>query len=177
MQQKTFSTWTPRRVHLMTLPSGAQRKVRRPGPELALRAARLQRTLKINLADIKGKSEEEIADSFLGDLDDAKEVAALDLAVKIFLACMVNDTDEEYRVVERPQRPNEISPADIPAEDFWAVVRWCNQGCPDIPVQLVEGETDISAVEMFPTERAGSNQPYGNGETVWWVTEPTARVM
>lgn len=167
-------TWEKRKVHDLPLPSGGTRKVKRPGPALTVSQGRLQRVLKVNVTD---KSPDQVGEDFVDALDDHTEKAYVDYSVKVVLACVVNDPSEQLHVVATPRKPNEITPDDIPPEDFWAIVGWYNAGCKDIPVETEEGETTVEAVETFPEEQGGRTEPGSNGQSVRENSIPVAAVM
>lgn len=156
MSQST-TKWRKRRTISFPCPSGNVVQVRRPGPSLTLKAARVARILQKmipqgGVADINKQLEE------MEKLSDAELEKMM-----VFARPLIVDVVEDPPLVLSPQG-EELGPDDLPDSDFWAIFLWALNGGPDMPVQLEEGETTVEAVQNFPSgegasDNAGEDSP------------------
>jgi hypothetical protein len=61
---------------------------------------------------------------------------------------------------------NELSPDDVPYNDFWYIYIWAMNGGPDMPVQTKDGETTVEAVETFPAGQGSGIHADSDSEIV-----------
>lgn len=136
------NSWTKRTSVILDCPSGSRCRVMRPGPELALRVARLQRTLK-PLVDIsRVESEEEAEPVTEASMALARETVAV--------------TVIEPRLYLNPG-PEQVGVDDIDPKDFWFIFDWAVNGGRSAPVNMNGGaKTTVEAVETFPVESGSS---------------------
>jgi hypothetical protein len=141
--------WQKRQAVLLKCPSGNEVMVRRTGPDLAVKAGRFARVLqKVSGKDGKATSEEQlIAIESLPD----KELEQLMAFARVVLADVVVNPPLYLHPKE-----GQLSPDDVPLNDFWYIHTWAMNGGPTMPVKLKEGETTVEAVETFPTEQESS---------------------
>ena len=150
------NSWKPRKEVILHCPAGSKCAVQRPGPELALRIVRLQRTLK-PLRDVSNV-EDEGAEAVVDRMTPEQERASLDVMRVTVVACV-----KEPKLYLDP-KPGQVGVDDIPIEDFTYIWNWYSRGCPDVPVELEEGEeTAVEAVENFPVEQVGGAGAGGDG--------------
>jgi hypothetical protein len=162
------NSWAPRKEIILECPAGSKCAVQRPGPELALKIIRLQRTLK-PLRDVSTTADEE-AEAVVDRMTPEQERASLDVMRVTVVACVVKP-----RLYLNPQ-PGQVGVDDIPIEDFMHIWGWYSRGCPDVPVELEGGETTtVEAVENFPVEQgAGVGAVSDGGDVRAEAVEPAA---
>jgi hypothetical protein len=142
----------PQNVIDLELPSGFVVKATRPPLEMWL----LGNAIPLDLMDkalnavrmAAGDHEEQnrmISESFLGNPAEAyKGLTFMRDAVQYAVVYPRIKLDAD------PNSPDEISPSQIPLEDFTYIVSWVMRGCPGIAVKLDSGgETSVEAVESF----------------------------
>jgi hypothetical protein len=143
-----MAQWQKRRSMSMTCPSGAVCEVQRPGPEVSIKAGRIIHLFKPETAgSVEQLSDEEAARIYVFA---RQAVAAAVTSPKLSL----------------DEKPDSLTPEDIPPQDFWHVFTWVMRGGPDLPVTLREGETTVEAVETFPVELSGDDVVGVNSEQV-----------
>ena len=148
---ETENTWRKRATLSLNCPSGNIVTVRRPGPDLALKAGKVARILQRQGqagTDVNKQLE------FIETLPDAE----LDKLMG-FARILIADVVIQPALLLTP-REGQLSPDDVPLNDFWFIFTWAMNGGPDMPVKLAEGETDIEAVRTFP-EQSGSSADAG----------------
>lgn len=135
--------WRKRQTVTLNCPSGNAPLVRRPGPDLAIKAGKFARILqKVSGQGGKATPEEQlIAIESLPD----DELERLMVFARIVLADVVVDPPLALNPKE-----GQLSPDDLPLGDFWFIHTWAMNGGPTMPVKLKEGETTVEAVETFP---------------------------
>src|SRR5687768_9673175 len=142
--------WKPRKTAKVTCPSGQEVYVRRPGPELALRAGRVARTFtKLlpknpdELEQLKDKSPEEV----IMEMSD-EELASLTIfARELVVAMMVSP---KLVLNPNPER-DEIGPDDV-GDDFWFLFNYGMQNFYGIKVPVGESEVEVKDLETFREE-------------------------
>lgn len=156
MSQET-NQWRKRLTTSLLCPSGNVATVRRPGPDLSLKAGRvariLQPLLKANAdpnIDAQLELIEKLPDDELNKLMAFARVVIVDVVMQPVL-------------VANPKE-GQLGPDDVPLNDFWFIFTWAMNGGPDMPVKLAEGETTVEAVGTFPSGQdpgsdAGEDSP------------------
>jgi hypothetical protein len=135
--------WQKRKAVLLECPSGNEIMARRAGPDLAMKAGKFARVLqKISGKDGKATPTEQLA--AIEQLPD-KELEQLMAFARVVVADVVVDPPLALNPKE-----GQLSPDDIPLNDFWFIHTWAMNGSPTMPVRLREGETTVEAVETFP---------------------------
>lgn len=133
--------------------------VRRSSPSLALKSQRFLPILKrVSGPEGEAKAEEQLARIL--ELPD-EELEKLTTYAEIVIA----DAVVEPSLSLKPKE-GELSPNDLPLNDFWSLFLYIGSGCPEIPVKTKEGETDIESVANFPVEQAGSSEPGVDSEQI-----------
>src|SRR5512147_213852 len=139
--------WQKRQTQEISCPSGNTAVVRRPGPDIALKAGKITRILKRDKEaeniDAQLALIEKLSDDELNKLTDFARILLCDVVVTPPL-------------VLNPKE-GQLSPDDVPLSDFWFIFTWAMNGGPDMPVKTKEGETTVEAVETFPTEQESSS--------------------
>lgn len=135
--------WQKRIAKKYACPSGNEVMVQRSSPSLVLKSQRFLPILKrISGPEGQAKADEQLAK--LLELPD-EELEKMTEFAEIVIA---------DAVVQPPLSLNpksgQLSPRDIPQNDFWILFFYISNGCPEIPVQTKDGETDIEAVANFP---------------------------
>lgn len=143
------NVWRKRPTVSLTCPSGTVATVRRPSPGIMLKAGRVQRIFAKQKPEDAGNIDKQL--EFLETLPE-DELAA----VWAFARVVVCDAVLQP-VLQLQPKEGQLSPDDIPAADFWFVFTWAQNGGPDMPVQLKEGETTVEAVENFPSGQDSSD--------------------
>lgn len=163
----TFSTtngadfrtgWQPRKAETLTCPSGQVVTVRRPGPEFALRAARIHKTftkkankskeeLEKEQQEMEGLSPEEYGLKTLANMDDEELAGVMIFTRELVCAMLVSP-----RLVREP-RPgmNEVGPDDI-GDDFWWLFNYAMTGFYGLKVPVGDAEVEVADVESFRPE-------------------------
>lgn len=151
--------WQKRVTKKYICPSGNEVMVRRSSPSLVLKSQRFLPILKrIGGPDGKAKADEQL--SAIARLPD-KELESLTSFAEIVLADAVVDP-----VLSLTPKESQLSPNDLPLEDFWQLFIYIGSGCPEIPVKTKDGETDIESVASFPVEQTGSAGTGADGESI-----------
>lgn len=141
-------SWKKRETVQVECPSGTVCSARRMGPELSLRAGKVQRLFQ-RAEQTEGRDPQEKWLSFLETLSDEEVVKMGNFATEVVL-----DTVVSPKLVANPKGPDEIGPKDMPLSDFWFLFSWALNLAREVPVQLTQGETTVDAVETFPTGQA-----------------------
>lgn len=151
--------WSKRVARKYTCKSDNEVMVQRPSPSLALKSQRFLPILQ-KISGPKGKAtpDEQIT-AILALPDD--ELERLTGYAEIVLA----DAVAEPSLHVNP-KPGELSPNDVPINDFWELFIYISQGCPQIPVKTKDGETSIDAVAGFPGEQGSDPSVSTNSESV-----------
>lgn len=146
---ETENVWRKRESKSLECPSSNVIVVRRPGPDLALKAGKVARILQPLLQSAAGGDvNQQLA--YIETLPDA-ELDKLMTFGRILIADVVIQPPLSLN-----PREGQLSPDDVPLNDFWFIFTWAMNGGPDMPVKLREGETDIETVRNF-SEGQGSN--------------------
>lgn len=138
------NNWKPRKTNVKRFESGNACALQRPGPELALHTAQLQRTLKSlrNLSkgeDGKPFDEEEVFEQ----MDEAQRRASLDVMRVTVAACV-----KKPRIYVNPKR-GQTGVDDIPPDEFLWIWNWYTSGCHDLEEEVTAADAD-----KFPVEQA-----------------------
>lgn len=140
------NVWRKRTIIAQTCPSGNQVKVRRSGPDLALKASRLPRVLQSQAA-MSPEAQLEIIEG-LPD-DELEKVMGF---ARVLIADVVIDPP-----ISLHPKEGQLGPDDVPLMDFWWLFGQAMAGFPNAPVALTEGETSIEAVQTFPEGEGAGN--------------------
>jgi len=138
---QTENTWRKRETKSIDCPSGNKVVVRRPGPDLALKAGKIARILQ-GQTEAGGDVNKQL--EFIEKLPDAE----LDKLMG-FARVLVADVVIQPALSLHPKE-EQLSPDDVPLEDFWFIFTGAMNGFPQMPVKTAEGETSIEAVRSFP---------------------------
>lgn len=145
--------WQKRQTTKLICPSGNEVIVRRTGPDLAVKAGKFARVLqKVSGKDGKSTPDEQLA--AIEKLPE-NELDQLMSFARVVLADVVIDPPLHLHPKE-----SQLSPDDVPLNDFWFIHTWAMNGGPTMPVRLKEGETTVETVETFP-EGQGSGLTAG----------------
>lgn len=136
--------WRKRTAISFTCLSGNKITVRRPGPDLALKATRLPRILQ--RPSPAGITQDTMVD-IIATLPDDELIKVMEFARVLIADVVVNP------VLSLNPKGEQLSPDDLPLEDFWGLFDQATRGFPTAPVKLEEGETSIEAVQNFPLEQ------------------------
>jgi hypothetical protein len=139
----------------LELPSGATVMVSRPPIALWVAHGRIPQTLTEDLHRVFVETE--------GDPDEVEEAfeeigEKRSGAILVFMRDAVKAACVKPRIVETPASEEEISPADIPLEDFSAIFAWVIQGSPSVPVKTADGEVSVQSLRNF-RQRGGAAKP------------------
>lgn len=140
--------WSKRISVPLTCPSGTVVMVRRPGPDMALKAGKVGRILQRQAAN---KNNVEAQLSFIESLSD-DEINKLMAFGRVMLVDAVTEP-----ALSLHAREGQLCVDDVPLGDFWFIFTSVMNGLPEMPVKTKDGETTVEAVENFPTEQAGSS--------------------
>lgn len=153
------NTWSRRIAKKYTCPSGNEVMVQRSSPSLVLKSQRFLPILKrISGPDGQAKAEDqlvkllELPDDELEKMTDYAEIVIADAVVQPPLSLN--------------PKVGELSPRDIPQNDFWMLFFYISSGCPEIPVQTKDGETSVEAVANFPEGQDASPGVSAHSESV-----------
>ncbi len=141
--------WQKRQTIKLTCPSGNEVMVRRPGPDLAVKAGKFARILQ----KVAGKNGKATAEEQLLAIEQLPEKELEQLMV--FARVVIADVVINPVLVLNPKE-GQLSPDDVPLGDFWFIHTWAMNGGPTMPVKLREGETTVEAVETFPAGQESS---------------------
>lgn len=148
--------WQKRQTVQLSCPTGNEVIARRPGPDLALKSGKIARILPKTFS--KMKLDEQL--EFIENLPD-KELEVLMAFARIVVADVVVQP-----ALSLNAREGELSPDDVPLNDFWYIYTWAMNGGPNIPVKTKEGETTVEAVSSFPDERERDLSIGGDSEQI-----------
>lgn len=176
MSEELVNTWKPRPEIILDCPKGSRCVVRRPGPELSLKIAHLQRRLRALRAvsgdetAAKGMTPEEQEEAGLRAIEKmSEEQKELSLEVmRITVECCVKTP----RIYANP-KPGQTGTDDIPEEDFYFIHSWYQEGCKDPAAD--ESEVTIADADRFPAEQAGGAGVGDSGSNVRGEAEPVGR--
>ena len=144
---ETENKWRKRLTTSLECPSGNVVTVRRPGPDLALKAGKIAHIFQKQKPSTIDEQLEVIANLPDKELD----------ALMSFARVLIADVVVMPHLFLHPQ-DEQLGPDDVPLEDFWFIFTWALNGGPTMPVKLKEGETTVEAVGNFPSEQnAGDN--------------------
>jgi hypothetical protein len=151
--------WQKRQTTLLSCPSGNEVIVRRTGPDLAVKAGKFARVLQ----KVSGKNGKATPDEQLAAIEQLpdKELEQLMAFARVVLADVVVNPPLYLN-----PREGQLSPDDVPLNDFWYIHTWAMNGGPTLPVKLKEGETTVEAVSNFPDGRESDVDTRGDSETV-----------
>lgn len=135
------NTWRKRETISLECPTGNKVIARRPGPDLALRAGKVARILQ---AQTEAGATVDKQLEFIEKLPEDE----LDKLMG-FARILVADVVIQPPLSLHPKE-GQLSPDDVPLNDFWFIFTWAMNGGPTMPVKLREGETDIETVRTFP---------------------------
>lgn len=172
MSEQNGFGWKKRQTTRLECPSGASCLVRRPGPEMSLKASRIARPLQKlqsengepqNLADFLEK---------MAGLNDDELLKVVTYAREMVVACVVSP-----RIVSRAGEGDKdvITPEDIPEIDFWFLFNWGASGGKDLPVVIAGEEATVDQVATFPGEPDGS--PAADEHSEGLLNETVAAVV
>ncbi|MDT5061530.1 MAG: hypothetical protein QOH63_1989 [Acidobacteriota bacterium] len=153
---RTVEQWRARTHIPLTLKSGAQVEVKKPGLGVLINANRLPLSLVAKVASVQNGSDAEKLQALAGDNDSEGE-AAVGLVKMIY--ALVADILTSPRVVFReegddtPLREGEVTIHDIPGDDLLELYQWglANKG------EMRIGEKGVSTEQM---------ESFRNDETV-----------
>lgn len=148
--------WNKRVSIPLTCPSGEVVMVRRPGPDMALKAGKVGRILQ---RQAKG-NDMEAQLAFIESLSD-EEINKLMAFGRVMLADAVTEP-----ALSLHQREGQLCVDDVPLGDFWFIFTSVMNGLPEMPVKIKDGETTVEAVETFSEEQSGSLSPDDNREII-----------
>ena len=149
--------WRKRLTHSLSCPSGNKAVVRRPGPDLALKAGKVARILQ-RQADAIGDIDKQL--EFIETLPE-DELDKLMAFARVLLADVVIQPSLALHPKE-----GQLSPDDVPLQDFWFIFMWAMNGGPDMPVKLADGETTVDAVDTFPAGQVAGDDPGSDSEQI-----------
>lgn len=151
--------WRKRLTTSLLCPSGNVAIVRRPGPDLAVKAGKYARVLQ-KVAGKKGDAPIEEQLKAIESLPD-NELEQLMAFARVIVADVVVSPPLSLHPKE-----GQLSPDDVPLADFWFIHTWGMNGGPTMPVKLKDGETTVEAVETFPGEQGSGDSPVEDGESI-----------
>jgi len=154
---ETENTWRKRQPIKFPCKSGNEITVRRPGPDLALKAGKFARVLKSQM-DAGASVEQQL--EFIEKLPD-DELEKLMAFARIFVADVVINPPLSLN-----PREGQLGPDDVPIEDFWQIYISGMRGFPETSVKLKEGETTVDAVTSFPEQSGSSTDASEDGGNV-----------
>lgn len=64
------------------------------------------------------------------------------------------------------EKPDALTPEDVPPVDFWYLFKWAMRGGPGLPVAMEEGDATVESVETFPVEPGALPISSGGGEQI-----------
>ena len=131
--------WQKRVTGDFTCSSGNQVKICRPSPSIGLKT---QRFLPL-INKMKQEGDKDVMTAIL-DLPDEDVERITSLAEIVLADCVV-----QPKLSLKP-KPDQLSPSDLPVNDFWELFFEVSRGCPSIAVKTKEGETTVDAVSNFP---------------------------
>lgn len=152
-----MNTWTKRTPFKFECPSGNIVTARRPGPDLMLKSGRVVRILQRQL-DAAGDVDKQLA--FIESLPD-DEIEKMMHFARIVLTDVVIEPP-----LHTHPKEDQLSPDDVPLQDFWALFIAATNGFPTIPVQTKEGETTVDAVTSFSEKDLRSDPNLSDSEAV-----------
>lgn len=143
--------WKPRKLETITLSSGQKVTVRRPGPELGLRAQRVARTFTADRAreiqKLPDESDAEYNQRVIAEMSDDELAAVTILARELVLAMCVSP-----KLVLNPDPlKDEIGPDDI-GNDLWELFEYAMRNFYNLTVPVGETEVEVKDLESFREE-------------------------
>jgi len=149
--------WRKRLTTSLLCPSGNVAIVRRPGPDMALKAGKIARVLQKQPGDAQD-IDAQLA--YIENLPDGELDKLMGFARILLADCVIDP------VISLHPKEGQLSPDDVPLQDFWFIFTWAMNGGPDMPVKLKEGETTVEAVETFPEGQEPGLEPVGDSEQI-----------
>lgn len=132
----------------LELPSGAVFEVKRPGPEVTIKAGRLPSNLFGRMAEaIKGKDGSPVAKGMevFQNMTDGEIVAFKGYADILVASAVVSP-----RMTAGESTEEALSVNDLDQVDFWHLFAWANSGGKTLPIQVKGGgEVSIDDLETF----------------------------
>jgi hypothetical protein len=153
MSEELVNNWKPRKENILRFATGNACVVQKPGPELAMKTAHLHRRLKALRQVSTGETPEEMTEEQQEEagLDALEKMTADERAASYEIMCVtVAACVKRPRIYAHP-KPGQVGVNDIDDEEFLAVWRWYQAGCPDIDED--EGVSAADA-DRFPAEQA-----------------------
>lgn len=148
--------WNKRVPIPLTCPSGEVVMVRRPGPDMALKAGKVGRIL-------KRQGEQKSIDAQLAFIESLSDDEINKLMA--FGRVMLVDVITEPALSLTP-REGQLCVDDVPMNDFWFIFTSVMNGLPEMAVKTKDGETTVDAVENFSEQQVGSPGADDNSELV-----------
>jgi len=139
--------WRKRITKSIDCPSGNVITVRRPGPDLVLKAGKVAIILQ-PILEAETDVDKQLA--YIEQLPDV-ELDKLMAFARVLIADVVIQPPLSLNPKE-----GQLGPDDVPLNDFWFIFTWAMNGGPDMPVKLTEGETTVAAVRNFPEGQGSS---------------------
>lgn len=160
MSENGTNVWRKRVNTSIKCPSGKIVVVKRPGPEMALKAGKILRIFQsrgLDAATATLDKQLEVIESLSdSELDD------LTVYARVLLVNVVVDPP----LFLKP-KADQLEPDDLPLGDFWFLAFGGMNGWPTMPVKLADGEeTTVAAVEAFPPGQGPSDGTGSNSEQV-----------
>lgn len=150
------NVWRKRTTLSILCPSTKVAIVRRPSPELALRAGKIARMFQRQKIDAATDVERQL--DFIESLTD-EEINKL----TVFARALLVNVMVEPRVFLNPTE-TQLEPDDLPNADFWFLFLGAMNGWPDMPIKLADGEeTTVEAVATFPDGQGTSSDSGEDG--------------
>jgi len=150
--------WRKRLTTSLLCPSGNVATVRRPGPDMALKAGKIARILQKQNVSAQSDIDKQL--EFIETMPDDELEKLMGFARVLLSDCVIDPP------LSLNPREGQLGPDDVPLGDFWFIFTWAMNGGRDMPVKLAEGETTVAAVETFPSEQGSSDSSGADGEVV-----------
>lgn len=154
---ETENIWRKRETKSITCPSGNVVVVRRPGPDLALKAGKVARILQ-GQAEVGADANKQL--EFIEKLPDAE----LD-KLMTFARVLISDVVIQPTLSLQPKE-GQLGPDDVPLGDFWFIFTGAMNGFPEMPVRTTEGETTLENVNNFPEGQSSGSSFSEDSEVV-----------
>lgn len=155
---ESTNVWRKRLTTQLECPSGSVATVRRPGPDLALKAGKIARIFQKQRQDDAGDIDKQL--EFIAELPDDELNKLMSFARVLIADVVIQPT------ISLHPKEGQLGPDDVPLGDFWFIFTWAMNGGPTMPVKLVEGETDIETVNHFPDGQVASPDAGEDGERI-----------
>lgn len=152
------NVWRKRLTTQIECPSGNVVTVRRPGPDLALKAGKITRIFQKQKTDEAGDINKQL--EFIENLPDDELQKLMDFARVLIVDVVLQP------VLKLHPQESQLGPDDVPPVDFWFIFAWATNGGPSMPVKMAEGETTVEAVSNFPSGQVASDDLGSDSEQV-----------